>query len=107
MSVFSHVLLVFNSSTNIIIYSWKDKKFRTLLKKKLKIFNLQVGHTTSYVETIQRPSREEANADTRTGLNILPVEYNWKKVWVEHNIYEFINMDSSALIFKQNIDRRK
>ena len=54
MSVFSHVLLVFNSSTNIIIYSWKDKKFRNILKRKLNIFNLPVTNTTSYMETVQR-----------------------------------------------------
>ena len=54
MSVFSHVLLVFNSSTNIIIYSWKDKKFRNLLKRKLNIFHLPVANT-SYMETVQRP----------------------------------------------------
>ena len=54
MSVFSHVLLVFNSSTNIIIYSWKDKKFRSLLKRKLNIFHMP-GVNTSYMETVQRP----------------------------------------------------
>ena len=54
MSVFSHVLLVFNSSTNIIIYSWKDKKFRNILKRKLNIFNLPMTNTTSYMETVQR-----------------------------------------------------
>ena len=53
MSVFSHVLLVFNSSTNIIIYSWKDKKFRNLLKRKLNVFHLPMANT-SYMETVQR-----------------------------------------------------
>ena len=38
MSDFSHLFLVLNSSVNIIIYSWKDKKFRELL---LKLFYLE------------------------------------------------------------------
>ena len=38
MSDFSHLFLVLNSSVNIIIYSWKDKKFRELL---LKLFHLE------------------------------------------------------------------
>ena len=46
MSDFSHLFLVLNSSVNIIIYSWKDKKFRELL---LKLFHLeclvQVGNS--------------------------------------------------------------
>ena len=57
MSVFSHVLLVFNSSTNIIIYSWKDKKFRNLLKRKLNIFHWEAANT-SYMETVQRLGTE-------------------------------------------------
>jgi len=35
MSDFSHLLLVLNSSVNIIIYGWKDAKFRELLLKLL------------------------------------------------------------------------
>ena len=38
MSDFSHLLLVLNSSVNIVIYGWKDSKFRELL---LKLLNLQ------------------------------------------------------------------
>ena len=38
MSDFSHLLLVLNSSVNIIIYGWKDAKFRELL---MKLLNLQ------------------------------------------------------------------
>ena len=57
MSVFSHVLLVFNSSTNIIIYSWKDKKFRSILKRKLNIFSLPLTQT-SYMETVARQGTE-------------------------------------------------
>ena len=37
MSDFSHLLLVLNSSVNIVIYGWKDAKFRELL---LKLLNL-------------------------------------------------------------------
>ena len=28
MTIISHLLLVFNSSSNIVIYCWKDDKFR-------------------------------------------------------------------------------
>ena len=66
MSVFSHVLLVFNSSTNIIIYSWKDKKFRNLLKRKLNIFHLPVTNT-SYMETVQRPGTTVGSRTKRKG----------------------------------------
>ena len=66
MSVFSHVLLVFNSSTNIIIYSWKDKKFRNILKRKLNIFNLPVTNTTSYMETVQRQGTGGSTRRKRT-----------------------------------------
>ena len=66
MSVFSHVLLVFNSSTNIIIYSWKDKKFRNLLKRKLNIFHLPVANT-SYMETVQRPGTTLGSRAKRKG----------------------------------------
>merc|ERR1712142_807142 len=31
----SHLLLVLNSSINILIYSWKDRKFRAVLTSKL------------------------------------------------------------------------
>ena len=55
MSVFSHFLLVLNSSTNIIIYSWKDKKFRTVLKCKLCLLG-NYNNMTSYYETVQRNS---------------------------------------------------
>ena len=37
MSDFSHLLLVLNSSVNIVIYGWKDAKFRELLMKLLKL----------------------------------------------------------------------
>ena len=66
MSVFSHVLLVFNSSTNIIIYSWKDKKFRNLLKRKLNIFHLPVANN-SYMETVQRPGTTLGSRTKRKG----------------------------------------
>ena len=46
MSDFSHLLLVLNSSVNIIIYGWKDKKFRELL---LKLFNLECFVKTNSV----------------------------------------------------------
>ena len=35
MSEISHLLLVFNSSTNLLVYCWKDKKFRKVLMSKL------------------------------------------------------------------------
>ena len=38
MTDFSHLFLVLNSSVNIIIYSWRDKKFRELL---LRLFHLE------------------------------------------------------------------
>ena len=35
LSTFSNLLLVLNSSVNIMIYGWKDKKFREILLKLL------------------------------------------------------------------------
>jgi hypothetical protein len=39
VGIISTILLVFNSSINIIIYCWKDKTFRKLLFYKLGISN--------------------------------------------------------------------
>ena len=39
----SHVLLVFNSSINILIYSWKDRKFRKVLLSKLGLWDSQMN----------------------------------------------------------------
>ena len=33
MTLVSHFLLVFNSSSNIVIYCWKDEKFRKVQSK--------------------------------------------------------------------------
>ena len=35
VSEISHLLLVLNSSTNLLVYCWKDKKFRKVLMSKL------------------------------------------------------------------------
>ena len=35
MSELSHLLLVLNSSTNLVVYCWKDIKFRKILMHKL------------------------------------------------------------------------
>ena len=35
LTLISHLLLVLNSSTNILIYSWKDTKFRQSIKRVL------------------------------------------------------------------------
>ena len=53
MSDFSHLFLVLNSSVNIIICSWKDKKFRELL---LRLFHLEclVQPATSRVTAVDR-----------------------------------------------------
>ena len=51
MSDFSHLLLVLNSSVNIIIYGWKDKKFRELLLKLFKVECFVKTNTASVVKT--------------------------------------------------------
>ena len=43
MTLVSHFLLVFNSSSNIVIYCWKDEKFRKVESKfVLTLFDIQV-----------------------------------------------------------------
>ena len=39
----SHILLVFNCSINILIYSWKDRKFRKVLLSKLGLWDNQLN----------------------------------------------------------------
>ena len=41
LSIFSHLLLVVNSSINIVIYCWKDEKFRKVTN--IKYFSLIAG----------------------------------------------------------------
>ena len=41
LSTFSNLLLVLNSSVNIMIYGWKDKKFREIL--------LKLAHLTAFL----------------------------------------------------------
>ena len=48
MSDFSHLLLVLNSSVNIIIYGWKDAKFRELLLKLLR-FHCMTKNSTNLI----------------------------------------------------------
>ena len=43
LSHISHFLLVFNSSINILIYCWKDAKFRALLLASLGLRTLAAG----------------------------------------------------------------
>ncbi len=38
MTGVSHLFLVLNSSTNIIVYCWKDDKFRLVLYRMLKLY---------------------------------------------------------------------
>ena len=67
MSDFSHLFLVLNSSVNIIIYCWKDKKFRELL---LKLFHLEclVPPPISRVTTVERDI--EDNCQQLTTISI-------------------------------------
>ena len=65
MSDFSHLLLVLNSSVNIIIYGWKDKKFRELL---LKLFNLECFVKTNSVSVVKLAKEKELNMTELTNL---------------------------------------
>merc|ERR1712142_407346 len=47
LSIFSNLLLVLNSSVNIMIYGWKDKKFREILLKLFYLNNLVRDSSTS------------------------------------------------------------
>ena len=58
MSDFSHLFLVINSSVNIIIYGWKDKKFRELL---LKLFKLECFVKTNTVSVVKIAKEKELN----------------------------------------------
>ena len=58
MSDFSHLFLVLNSSVNIIIYGWKDKKFRELL---LKLFKLECFVKTNTVSVVKIAKEKELN----------------------------------------------
>ena len=69
MSDFSHLFLVLNSSVNIIIYSWKDKKFRELL---LKLFHLEclVQPARTRVTTVDRDMEDmEDNGQQLTTIS--------------------------------------
>ena len=58
MSDFSHLFLVLNSSVNIIIYGWKDKKFRELL---LKLFKLECFVKSNTVSVVKIAKEKELN----------------------------------------------
>ena len=64
MSDFSHLLLVLNSSVNIIIYSWKDKKFRELL---FKLFYLDCL-VRSVQPNVMTSAREKESSGTQLTL---------------------------------------
>ena len=53
---FSHLFLVLNSSVNIIIYGWKDNKFREILTK---LFHLNCLLRQNNIVTMNTPSKEE------------------------------------------------
>ena len=58
MSDFSHLFLVINSSVNIIIYGWKDKKFRELL---LKLFKLECFVKSNTASVVKNAKEKELN----------------------------------------------
>ena len=66
MSDFSHLFLVLNSSVNIIIYGWKDKKFRELL---LKLFKLECFVKTNTVSVVKIAKEKELNMTQLTILD--------------------------------------
>ena len=55
MRSFSHILLVLNSSINILIYCWKDKNFRNILKATC-VNICENRELTSFHETDRRSS---------------------------------------------------
>ena len=78
MSDFSHLFLVINSSVNIIIYGWKDKKFRELL---LKLFKLECFVKSNTASVVKNAKEKELNmtqltiVDTRkTSATLCEVE---------------------------------
>ena len=77
MSDFSHLFLVLNSSVNIIIYGWKDKKFRELL---LKLFKLECFVKTNTVSVVKIAKEKELNmtqltiVDTRKTSTVCEAE---------------------------------
>ena len=77
MSDFSHLFLVINSSVNIIIYGWKDKKFRELL---LKLFKLECFVKTNTVSVVKIAKEKELNmtqltvVDTRKTSTVCEAE---------------------------------
>ena len=92
MSVASHFLLVLNSSTNIIIYSWKDKKFRTVLKCKLSASNNQ-NRVTSYYETVQR---QQSQGDVSRGFfRMKSLLIRRKSIETINHVEKYLNQSSS------------
>ena len=55
LSTFSNLLLVLNSSVNIMIYGWKDKKFREILLKTFHLTAFLGEPGNSEITTINLP----------------------------------------------------
>ena len=56
LSNLSHFLLVLNSSVNIIIYGWKDSKFREVLLQLLHLNYLMKENSSPVVSGVSRPN---------------------------------------------------
>ena len=93
MSDFSHLLLVLNSSVNIIIYGWKDKKFRELL---LKLFNLECFVKTNSVSVVKMAREKDL---TMTQLTILENQKTFTRSEADLDAHEDENMISYSVLW--------
>ena len=93
MSDFSHLLLVLNSSVNIIIYGWKDKKFRELL---LKLFNLECFVKTNSVSVVKMAREKDL---TMTQLTILENQKTLTRSEADLDAHEDENMISYSVLW--------
>ena len=92
MSDFSHLLLVLNSSVNIIIYGWKDKKFRELL---LKLFNLECFVKTNSVSVVKMAREKDL---TMTQLTVLENQKTLTRSEADLDAHEDENMISYSVL---------
>jgi len=67
----SHLFLVLNSSTNIIIYCWKDDKFRLVLFRMLKLYRPMEQSPSPCSTPIQGNTRTMMNEDVKSMMTTI------------------------------------
>merc|ERR1719410_2505026 len=80
LSSVSHLFLVLNSSTNIIIYCWKDDKFRLVLFRMLRLYR-PMGQSPSPCSTpVQTNTRATLPEDVKSVMTMTTILSNSVKI---------------------------